>query len=226
MRAKPPLLLAMAALLLLAVIAAHGGSAVPHGHGVLSLPTPPVNGLSTIDRRTTVPENPALTVSLSLAVLIVLLASFAGVVVLLGSRCVFRRRRLRGGRIVADHDEPDADPAGEAARVLLRGARNAQLVLRQRGGGPPADAVQRAWLALESAAADSGAARRAEQTPTEFTSALLAEHRVAPDAVATLLARYHRARFGRPDTVTEADAAVAATALDRIISDLAEAEPV
>jgi hypothetical protein len=83
--------------------------------------------------------------------------------------------------------------------------------------------VQEAWLALEEAAAECGTARRPDQTPTEFTGAVLAGHDVDPMALATLRGLYQRARFGLPGSVTEADVATAITALDRIATTLAGA---
>src|SRR5690606_24892798 len=80
-----------------------------------------------------------------------------------------RRRAVLGGRVEALDDPPD--PAAE----LRDGARSAASAL----AGPAPDAaaaVIAAWLALESAAAGSGAPRDPVQTPTEFTAALLRRH--------------------------------------------------
>lgn len=84
----------------------------------------------------------------------------------------------------------------------------------------PHDAVVAAWVALERAAERAGTRRDPAQTPTEFTSAVLASTRVDADAVATLRGLYHRARFGEtPLGVHDLEAARAALA--RIAADLA-----
>ncbi|SDT42285.1 DUF4129 domain-containing protein [Jiangella sp. DSM 45060] len=105
---------------------------------------------------------------------------------------VARRRTVLGGHVEALDDPGAADD-------LRDGARSAATAL----AGPAPDAaaaVVAAWLALESAAAGTGAARDPAQTPTEFTAALLRRHHADEGAVATLLGLYHRARFAaRPD---------------------------
>jgi Domain of unknown function (DUF4129) len=220
-RGRAPALLALAALLLLAVLATRGVSAVPHGNGLVLRGT--TNGTLT-----TVPPgrgighlNPALIAGASTFVALVLVACLiAGVMILAAVASV----RLRRRRVALRHDgAPDEDFEGRdagAAMVLLRGARAAVARLRRRAGGPPADAVQQAWLVLEEAAAESGTARRPDQTSTEFTGAVLAAHDVDPGALVTLRTLYQRARFGRPDAVTEADADRAVDALDRIADTL------
>lgn len=88
---------------------------------------------------------------------------------------------------------------------------------------PPRDAIVAAWVALEDAAAHAGTTRDPAQTPTEFTVAVLHRTPADPDAVATLRALYHRARFARTplghDAVHDAR-----TALDRIAHDLEPAD--
>jgi hypothetical protein len=73
-----------------------------------------------------------------------------------------------------------------------------------------------AWVALEDEAAFQGAARDPAQTPTEFTTALLAHTPAPAEAVATLRGLYHRARFtSRPigaDDVRRAREALTAIA--------------
>lgn len=107
----------------------------------------------------------------------------------LGARAA-RRHTVIGGHVEALPD---------AVEELRDGARSAASALS--GPAPDAaEAVVAAWLALESAAAGSGAARGPAQTPTEFTAALLRRHHADEEAVATLLGLYHRARFAvRPD---------------------------
>jgi hypothetical protein len=216
-----PALLALAALLLLAVVATRGASAVPHGKGLV------VRGsdqgtLSSPGRPQPVGHvNDVLLAGVSSFVALVLIACLVGMVMILGTVATVRLRRRR--RVVRQEGAGDEEFDGRgvaAAMVLLRGARAALVRLRQRAGGPPSDAVQEAWLVLEEAAAESGTARRPEQTSTEFTAVVLAAHDVDRGALATLRTLYQRARFGRPDAVTDADAERAIDALDRIADTL------
>ncbi|HEY3606004.1 MAG TPA: DUF4129 domain-containing protein [Pseudonocardiaceae bacterium] len=221
-RGRAPALLALAALLLLAVLATRGASAVPHGNGLvvrgstngtLTIPPPGRNGIGHL--------NAALIAGASTFAALVLVACLVAGVMILGAVASvrLRRRRVALRRDGAVDEDLDGRDAG-AAMVLLRGARAAVARLRRRAGGPPADAVQEAWLVLEEAAAESGTARRPDQTSTEFTGAVLAAHDVDPGALVTLRTLYQRARFGRPDAVTDADADRAVDALDRIADTL------
>lgn len=222
-RGRVPALLALAALLLLAVLATRGASAVPRGNGLV-LRGGSEGRLSAGDQGGRPPVghvNEVLLAGVSTFVALVLSACLVAGVMVLGAVASvrLRRRRLALRRAGAADEESDGQ-AAVAAMVLLRGARAALVRLRQRAGGPPSDAVQQAWLVLEEAAAESGTARRPEQTSTEFTGAVLAAHDVDPGALATLRTLYQRARFGRPDAVTEADAERAIDALDRIADTL------
>ena len=85
---------------------------------------------------------------------------------------------------------------------------------------PPSDAVIAAWSNLEDAAARSGAPKKAHETPTEFTGALLARYEVDTAAAATLRGLYQRARFGAPGRVSAEDAEKAAEALERVVVSL------
>ena len=225
MRARLPLLLSLAVLLLLAVLATRGGSAVPHGKGLVLIGGMGGAGAQPGDvtaARLPGRLNPVVSVGMTTVIAIALvlyLASMVVLVILIASLRV-RRRRLALERL-ATAEETTGGVDGEAAQTLLRGTRSALRLLRQRTGGPPSDAVQEAWLALEGAAAESGTPRSPDQTPTEFTGAVLAAHDVDATAVGTLRGLYQRARFGRPDTVTEADADTAVAALDRIEASLA-----
>jgi hypothetical protein len=226
-RATLPLLLSIAVLLLLAVLAARGRSAVPRGQGLVIL-----GGLTTPPRPTQSPAkipfgdrviNPALGLGLSTFIAIALVAFlFVGTMVLvMVAMTRVRRRRRRERDPSMTGSEPTGAGDAEIVLTLLRGTKSALALLRQRSGGPPSDAVQAAWLALEQAAAECGTARRPHQTPTEFTSAVLADHDVDQAALATLRGLYQRVRFGRPDTVTESDADAAVAALERIADALA-----
>lgn len=222
-RATFPLLVSLATLLLLAVLATRGRSAVPRGRGLV-FPSEPALGVDQAPVRLPppVPLNPVLGIGLSSTIAIALV----GLLLCLGALLVvlasirLRRRRLELER-ASDHGDQAVGGDGEMVGNLLRGTRSALRRLQQRVGGPPGDAVQEAWLALEAAAAGCGTARRPDQTPTEFTGAVLAAHDVDPVALATLRGLYQRARFGVPDSVTEADAATAITALGRIADTLA-----
>jgi uncharacterized protein (DUF58 family) len=229
-RAKLPLLLSLAVLLLVAVVATRGKTDVPHSGGLVlgTLPTTTPHGVT---RHVALPRapralNPALGIGLSTGIVLALVAFLFGLVMLLlllATLRLRRRRRLRLDRL-PEHGEPAVGGDDGAGLTLLRGTRSALARLRQRDGGPPSDAVQQAWLALETAAAESGTERRPDQTSTEFTSAVLAEHEVDPVALATLLGLYQRARFGLPDSVTEADAEAAIAAQDRIADTLGRVE--
>jgi hypothetical protein len=226
-RARLPLLLSLAVLLLVAVVATRGRSAVPNKGGLV-LGYLPTTTPAAVTRHFQLPKaprqlNPALGIGLSTIIVLALIAALFGlamVLVLLASLRFRRRRRLRL-EPQPQHGEQAAGGDVGAGLTLLRGTRSALARLRQRDGGPPSDAVQQAWLALEAAAAESGTTRRPDQTSTEFTSAVLAGHDVDPDALATLRGLYQRARFGLPDSVTEADADAAIAALDRIADTLA-----
>ncbi|NUT99743.1 MAG: DUF4129 domain-containing protein [Saccharothrix sp.] len=143
------------------------------------------------------------------------LIALAGLVVSLGLPRWRRRRPAAVGVVEQVGDGAD----GRAPELLVRGAREALDVMSERVGGPPRDAVVGAWLRLEQAAADSGAARLPHETPTEFTGALLARYRVDEDATGALRKVYQRARFGTAD-VTEDDARTARAALEHIVRDL------
>lgn len=220
-----PLLLSLAALLLLTVLVARGGSAVPQGTGFLTAPT------SNQPRHFQVAPNlgqnlgklnPVVGITLSTEIALAAIAALFGLAmaILMLTTIRIRRRQRIDEPAVDNSDDGALVPGGDLA-MLLQGTRSALASLRQRAGGPPGDAVQQAWLALEEAAAESGTKRLPQQTSTEFTAAVLAAHRVDPDALATLRGLYQRARFGEPDSVTETDAELAIAALDMIAETLA-----
>ena len=84
---------------------------------------------------------------------------------------------------------------GPDLTALRRGAEAARSLLDEPG--EPRDVIVRCWLALEDAAARSGAARRPADSPTEFTATVLAGTTADAHAVDGLLHLYHRARFSR-----------------------------
>lgn len=222
LRAKLPLLLSLAVLLLLAVLATRGGSAVPRGNGLI------LRGPEAVGRTITQTanfggghQNSVISAGLSGVVALVLLLYLAAMVALIAALTTIRFRKTRRAAYRGGPDDDEYEGKGTAsAMALLHGARSALLDLRQRAGGPPSDAVVRAWLVLEESAAESGTARRPEQTSTEFTADVLGAHDVDPAALRTLRSLYQRARFGQPDSVTEQDADAAAAALDRIADTL------
>jgi hypothetical protein len=136
-------------------------------------------------------------------------------------------RSLRPGpRQLPDEPEPppeqrsESDTAPPALAALRRAARTGALRLGAVGPGRARDAVVACWLELEQAAAAGGSRRHPAQTPTEFTTALLARHAADPEATARLLRLYHRARFGSAP-LDDAAADEAAQCLRRIAATLA-----
>ena len=124
--------------------------------------------------------------------------------------------RQRPRRAVVVEGPPGTTPAGALARkpdlpTLVRGAESAESILAEVGG-VPRDLILRCWLALEEAAAASGAARRPSDSPTEFTGLVLRATQADPASVDTLLHLYHQARFSQhpitDDEVRSARAAV------------------
>jgi hypothetical protein len=87
--------------------------------------------------------------------------------------------------------------------------------------GVARDGVVACWVRLERAAATAGNPRAAQQTPTEFTASLLTSFEADENAVGTLLALYHRARFSSAP-VPAAAAAEASAALRRISATLTQ----
>jgi hypothetical protein len=147
---------------------------------------------------------------------------------------LLRRRRYRPG-----DESPGtglllrAGPAGSAdARPLLdRALAAAEDELAPAVHREPRDAVVACWLRLEEGAAAAGVRRLPAQTPTEFTSALLAgllpgeagsTGRAALDELRTL---YSQARFGSAPLDADAPARAAA-ALGAVRAGLLAAGPV
>lgn len=218
-KARLPLLLAMAALLIIAAVASRGTSAVhPGPQSMLPAPEPKPTTTTVADEKA---PNGVLSTIAAIGltgVLVVFLVLFViGLVVIAMSMSFTRRRRVRLSNpvVVADSDEGTTNVT--SGTVLRSALAAAQRDLEVRRPGPPSDAVVAAWLRLEQAAADSGAPRAAHQTPTEFTSALLGEHVADDDAVGRLRGLYQRARFAPPRSITEADAEHARVALGEIL---------
>ncbi len=212
MRVRVPVVLAVAAFVLLAVVVARGTSGIPVG--TLERDAGPVwSGLGQASRQSDASLEP---VAYGAVVLIVVL----GVMVLFGLSGVFyvltgirlRRKRLRQATpklVGADLDEPPT-------AWMTKATRRALSEMDRRSGGPPSDAVIAAWVQLENEAAASGLDREPHQTPSEFTEAVLTRYQADARALQRLRALYHRARFGNPDDITAADVAEARQALEQI----------
>lgn len=96
-------------------------------------------------------------------------------------------------------DAPAMREGIEAARGILDSDR------------PPRDAIVEAWLELERAASVAGVGRHPAQTPTEFTTAVLARTPADERAVEVLRDLYRRVRFSsEPVGPGDGDAARAA----------------
>lgn len=217
MRDRLPALLVVAAMLVLAVAAARGESAVPRGAPLGTVVEPPESAVGPSpeagERNFFLDLLGGITAGVFLLLAAVMLLIFlAGALAMLAG---IRRRRGRLARFYMDEPRRDDLPSGGSPADLVEAARAARVELSRRAGGPPADAIIAAWLVLEDAAARG---RAAHETPTEFTARVVAEQDLDGAAVAELRLLYHRARFGPPGQVTEADAAAASEALRRIES--------
>lgn len=117
----------------------------------------------------------------------------AGLVALVVSR-LWQRRRSRPEALDPLEEVTGTGTAATAAPAVRRGiARSLEVLESPRDLD---DAVVRAWLGLEEAAADAGVPRAAAETPTEFTARLLSRVPADREAVEVLRELYARARFG------------------------------
>lgn len=152
-----------------------------------------------------------------------LLALVLGLVLLVVLRVLRRLAERRRGEGAPDDAGLDAGPlvAGGDVTPLLPALRDGveDAGDRLRRVPLPGDAVIAAWVALENAAAGSGVVRRASQTPTEFTLAVLDRTPADPVAARELLDLYLRARFG-DEPVGPRDVDVAADAVRRLADSL------
>ncbi|MEJ2857170.1 MULTISPECIES: DUF4129 domain-containing protein [unclassified Saccharothrix] len=217
---RPRLVLALLVGLALVVVAlaARGTSPVPYDAGSSTPEAAPVVTKTLVDETEDAERGSVVGGSLVVLAVVVIGIVMIGLLVLLLSLGLPRWRRRRAasvGKVVDVMDGADS----RAPELLVQGARRALDEMDRRTGGPPRDAVVAAWLWLEEAAADSGAARLPHQTPTEFTGALLARHAVDETATGALRKAYQRARFGTAE-VTEDDARTARDALEHIVRDL------
>lgn len=218
MKPRLALLLAVGSALVVIALAARGTSPVRYGDRPAAddvTTTATAESQPPLDDRV---EGSTAAGSLLVFLIILVVAALVGLVWLMISLGVFRRRRWRGAGVAVDAPQVD-DGQANAPPILVQRAAEALDELRARADGPPGDAVIAAWLTLERAAEDSGAPRQGHQTATEFTGDLLRRYRVDEDATGTLRRVYQRARFGTAE-VTDADARTAADALATIVRDL------
>lgn len=106
---------------------------------------------------------------------------------------------------------PEAGVLGKPdAEVIRRGVAEALRTVDQHPD--PGDSIIAAWVGLEETAADAGAGRGINETPSEFTVRVVGRAAAISDDVAALLELYERVRFGghRAD---EADRSLAAACL-------------
>lgn len=101
---------------------------------------------------------------------------------------------IETGPAAEEESEPDLS-------TMRRGAAAAQDRMTETLA--PTDAIVAGWLELEHAAAASGVSRSPAQTPTEFTTDVLARTAADGDATHTLLQLYLRARFSARDMSAE-----------------------
>lgn len=146
---------------------------------------------------------------------IAVVLAVAGALVILALLVLLGRRAL--ARLAAPTEESgDTVPVGAGlaaettAAIPLADLQDAvRRALRHvDDAASPHDAVVAAWVALEDAADTHGTTRDPAETPTEFTSRLLAATPAPAASVAQLRALYAEARFTRrpvaPDQVTRA----------------------
>lgn len=139
-----------------------------------------------------------------------------GLVIAAGALWLLNRvrftRRYRVAMVGVEWTSDLAEP-GPDLPALREGVDLA--LLRLADTADPEDAVIAAWMSIEEAASRSGTPRRAAQTPTEFTLAVLDATPTDPAAARGLLSLYHRARFSSHRT-SHSDVAAATAYLVRM----------
>ncbi|HEY3263469.1 MAG TPA: DUF4129 domain-containing protein, partial [Pseudonocardiaceae bacterium] len=156
-------------------------------------------------------------IGLMMLLLTIAVVSLFGLAAMVLSIRIGWRRRERLAAIAPVQAAEDGQQLN--VELIRRAAGGALDTLRERSGGDPGDAVVLAWLLLEGAAAECGLARRPHQTPTEFTTAVLAGLDVDAGALHRLRRLYQRARFST-HPVTDGDVHAAQQALHRLVADL------
>ncbi|MFK3678833.1 DUF4129 domain-containing protein [Microbacterium sp. NPDC090218] len=99
--------------------------------------------------------------------------------------------------------EPDED-------TIRRGIAEALWTIDERPA--PGDSIVAAWVGLEESAADAGAGRAINETPSEFTVRIIGRRAGIAADVVTLLALYEQVRFGGHEA-DEGDRATASACL-------------
>lgn len=173
---------------------------------------------------TMAPDQEAMS-ALSINMLLVLWICAGLLVVIIGFlvvRWLRARLRRRLSRVRIDDEIIQLDSAAWDDKLdlplLRRGLDRARDELDDDRN--PRDAIIRAWLGLQEAAEDSGIVRGAAETPTEFTGRILGSVTSDDRDVAALLNLYLRVRFGEKPA-TDADVALARSAIDRLAADWA-----
>ncbi|HEY3087061.1 MAG TPA: DUF4129 domain-containing protein [Jatrophihabitantaceae bacterium] len=120
-------------------------------------------------------------------------------------------------------------PGRHVAPRILEAPRDADDVLASATaaialGGDPRGRVIAAYEAMETALTGEGAPRGAPQAPLEWIAGLAESHPAAVAPARELAEIFERARF-RSAPVTDADAALARAALDRLRATLAVRQP-
>jgi hypothetical protein len=156
-------------------------------------------------------QGPDLPAWLGGAVLAVVVALVLAGVALLAVRLWQRRTSRAEALDPLDDATPDAGAALAAPAVRRGIARSLEVLESPRDLD---DAVVRAWLGLEEAAADAGVARTAAETPTEFTARLLGRVPADREAVEVLRALYSRARFGARTAAPPASSSASSSTQD------------
>ncbi|MEU4015465.1 DUF4129 domain-containing protein [Microbacterium sp. NPDC028030] len=107
------------------------------------------------------------------------------------------------GMVATPEPEPDAE-------TIRRGIDEAIRTIDARPS--PGDSIVAAWVGLEESAADAGAGRGVNETPSEFTARIIGRRAGIGAEVVTLLGLYEQVRFGGVDA-DEGDRAAAASCL-------------
>jgi hypothetical protein len=142
------------------------------------------------------------------------------------------RRALRRSRVRSEEQDARLSPITSpsppsrtdepVAPVVARGIERALQMLDDVR--EPSDAIVRAWLGLQEAAEASGAARRASETPGEYTTRIVTRFGTDHDAALTLLSLYQGVRFGG-HPVDGATIELARSCLARLRDSWHDAEP-
>ncbi|WP_345376313.1 DUF4129 domain-containing protein [Frondihabitans cladoniiphilus] len=151
----------------------------------------------------------------------------AAAIVFFVVRALRQRVRRRDRAVAAELEEipldldlaPDEPSIETSAPYLRRGLRRALDLMD--GERAPTDAIVEAWLGLQEAAEDAGHQRLSAETPTEFTTRILALLPVDGESLDVLRRLYLAVRFGDA-TATADDVARARAAVQKLADDWAQ----